>query len=200
MTATLVVHGFETSNNMKVRVALGYKEIAYEFRAIEPGDRDEIVRLSGQYLTPMIEHGDCVLCDSAAILRYLEVNFPGTPKLFGHSHREQWEIEDWELFGRATLARPMMDVVHTRAYGGEVDDAMLGRCATAFDQAVTTLVQRLEGREWLVGDAMSAADVTAAAVVYRMRAAEFLALPAGLAELETWVEAVMRFDGLCRMA
>ena len=104
MKPDIVVHGFETSNNMKVRVALGFKEIPYEFRAIDPRDRGEIVRLSGQHLTPVMVHGDTVLFDSAAILRYLEANFRDRPPLFGTSHREQWAIEDEELFARAILA------------------------------------------------------------------------------------------------
>ena len=35
----LIVHGFETSNNMKVRVGLGYKSIPYRFETIDPKDR-----------------------------------------------------------------------------------------------------------------------------------------------------------------
>ena len=104
MVNKVVVYGFETSNNMKVRVALGFKGIDYEFRSIEPRDRADLVRVSGQNLTPVLVHGGCVLFDSAAILRYLDANFPGTPKLFGDSHRQQWEIEDWELFARTELA------------------------------------------------------------------------------------------------
>ena len=57
MTPEIVVHGFETSNNMKVRVALGFKNIAYDFKWIDPADRGEIVRLSGQHLTPVMLHG-----------------------------------------------------------------------------------------------------------------------------------------------
>ena len=104
MSNELAVHGFETSNNIKVRVALGYKAILYVFHTIDPRDREEVVRISGQYLTPVLVHGERVLCDSAAILRYLECNFPDTPKLFGDSLAEQWEIEDWEMFARTTLA------------------------------------------------------------------------------------------------
>ena len=123
MSPEIVIHGFETSNNMKVRVALGFKEIPYEFRTIDPADRTEIVRLSGQHLTPVMIHGDRVLFDSAAIMRYLEATFRDRPPLFGTSHREQWEIEDLELFARAILAAPMMEIVHHRVAGGTVDDA-----------------------------------------------------------------------------
>ncbi len=107
MTSELVVHGFETSNNMKVRVALGFKDIPYEFHSIDPADRGEILKLSGQHLTPVMVHDGHVLFDSAAILRYLESNFRDRPPLFGSSHKEQWAIEDEELFARTTLAQPM---------------------------------------------------------------------------------------------
>ncbi len=191
---SVVVHGFETSNNMKVRVALGFKEIPYEFRSIDPADRTEIVRLSGQHLTPVLVHDDRVLFDSAAILRYLEANFRDRAPLFGTSHGEQWAIEDLELFARATLAGPLMEIVHHRVSGGEVDDAMRARCAGEFARAASTLIEALSGREWLVGDRMSAADVTAAAVIYRVRSSGVFDLPAGAEAIGGWVDRVMAFD------
>ncbi len=194
MTPEVVVHGFETSNNMKVRVALGYKEIPYEFHTIDPADRTEIVRLSGQHLTPVLVHGARVLFDSAAILRYLEANFRDRAPLFGSSRDEQWAIEDMELFARTTLAGPMMEIVHHRVAGGEVDDTMQARCAGAFAEAAATLIETLAGREWLVGDKMSAADVTAAAVMYRIRRAALFDPPAGVGTIDGWVDRVMIFD------
>lgn len=194
MTPELVVHGFETSNNMKVRVALGFKDIPYEFHAIDPADRTEIVRLSGQHLTPVLVHGDRVLFDSAAILRYLEANFRDRPPLFGSSRDEQWAIEDVELFARTTLAGPMMELVHHRVSGGAADASMQARCASAFAEAAATLIERLAGREWLVGQRMSAADVTAAAVIYRIRRSELFDPPTGVETIGGWVDRVMAFD------
>lgn len=200
MSSDVVVWGFETSNNMKVRVGLGYKRIPYEFRSIEPSDRRQIVRISGQHLTPVLVHGDRVLFDSAAILRYLDANFADTPKLFGRDRDEQWRIEDLELFARRDLAAPMMELVHTRVSGGTVDEVMEKRCTEAFAAAVTTLAQRIDGREWLVGDRMSAADITAAAVLFRVRSAGLFALPPAADATTAWVDRVMRFDGECRSA
>jgi len=194
MGSEVVVHGFETSNNMKVRVALGYKEIGYEFERIDPADRGEIVRLSGQHLTPVLVHGDRVLFDSAAILRYLEANFRGRPPLFGSSRDEQWAIEDQELFARTALAGPMMEVVHHRVSGGAVDEAMRARCASAFGAAAGTLIARMAGSQWLVGEHMSAADVTAAAVVYRVLSTGLFDPPAGLDAIRRWVDRVMAYD------
>jgi glutathione S-transferase len=190
----LVIHGFETSNNIKVRVALGYKGIPYTFHTIDPADRTQIVRLSGQNLTPVMVHGDRVLFDSAAILRYLDANFRDTPRLFGGSRAEQWAIEDLELFARHTLAGPMMEVVHRRMTGGTVDDAMQARCAAAFAEAARTLAQKLGGRDWLIGASMTAADVTAAPVVYRVRQAKIFDMPAGAEAVGRWVDRVLAHD------
>jgi glutathione S-transferase len=194
MSHEIDVYGFETSNNMKVRVALGYKEIPYEFHKIDPADRSEIVRLSGQHLTPVLLHGDRVLFDSAAILRYLDANFRDRPSLFGTNRDEQWAIEDLELFARATLAAPMMEVVHHRVSGGTVDEAMQTRCAGAFAEAAAQLIGALGERDWLVGDRMSAADVTAAAVMYRIRQGKLFPPPAGADAVHAWVDRVMTYD------
>ncbi|HXV75537.1 MAG TPA: glutathione S-transferase family protein [Candidatus Polarisedimenticolaceae bacterium] len=195
MTTDLTIHGFETSNNIKVRVALGYKRIPYAFRAIDPADRSEILRLSGQRLTPVMQHGDVVLFDSAAILRYLEANFRDRPPLFGASRDEQWAIEDLELFARHTLAGPMMDVVHRRVASGSVDAELQSRCQARFAAEVGRLVAALGEREWLVGDRMSAADVTAAPVIRRVRSAGLFELPPAAERLAPWVERVMAYDG-----
>jgi glutathione S-transferase len=194
MAEMIHVHGFETSNNMKVRVALGYKRIPYEFHTIDPADRTGVVSLSGQHLTPVVVHGDRVLFDSAAILRYLDANFRDTPPLFGRNRDEQWEIEDWELYARAMLAAPMMQLVHHRVAGGTVDEAMQARCADAFKKTSATLIDALAGREWLVSDQLSAADVTAAAVIYRVRSAKIFDPPPGVEAIAEWVDRVMNFD------
>ncbi len=194
MKPEILIHGFETSNNMKVRVALGFKQIPYEFRTIDPAQRGEIVRLSGQRLTPVMQHGDRVLFDSAAILRYVEANFRDRPPLFGSSHREQWAMEDWELFARGALAAPMMEIVHHRVYGGTVDDAMRTRCAADFARAAEKLIGGLAGRDWLVGEGPSVADVTAAPLIYRVRAAGLFELPSEIAAIADWIDRVMAFD------
>lgn len=194
MTSEVVIHGFETSNNIKVRVALGYKDIPYTFKAIDPADRTEILRISGQHLTPVMVHGDRVLFDSGAIIRYLEANFRGRPSLFGTSKIEQWKIEDMELFARHTLALPMMEVVHHKMGGGTVDAAMQDRCKRDYVAATETVARKLAGRQWLVGESMSVADVTAAAVIYRVRQAKPFDPPAPIPQVQAWEDRVLAFD------
>ncbi len=194
MSKAIVVHGFETSNNFKVRVALGYKGLDYEFRTIDPSDRETIVKLSGQHLTPVLEHDGRVLCDSAAILRYLDLNFPDTPKLLGTSLAEQWEIEDWEMFTRTKLAGPMLAIVHRRVTGQEVEEELVARCADDFDHAAQELGAQLGEREWLVGDAMSVADVSAGAILARVCAAKPFELRGSVDALRSYQDRVMQYD------
>ena len=192
---TLIIYGFETSNNIKVRLALEHKGIPYEFRTIEPTDRDELVRVSGQFLTPAMVDGDVVLFDSGAILRYLDANYPETPKLYGHSHSEQWEIEDWERFGRGPLAEPMMSLVHARVRGEGVTPALEESAGTDFGEALRRLEEHLDGRQWLVGDEMTAADITCAAVIYRIRSSGVLPWPAGVPRTEDLADRLMALLG-----
>ena len=88
----------------------------------------------------------------------------------------------------------MMDVVHHRGSHGSVDDAMQARCARTFAEAAATLIERMRGRDWLVGDRMSAADVTAAAVMYRIRVSRVFDLPEATGEIDPWVDRVMAYD------
>jgi glutathione S-transferase len=200
--ASLHIYGFETSNNIKVRVALGYKAIPYRFRTIDPNDRSDVLRLSGQRLTPVLQHGEVVLFDSAAILRYLDANFRDTPTLFGAaSDAEQWEIEDWELFARTQLAGPMLRVVHAKRTHGAVDEGLRARAATELEAAVAALAERLDGRRWLAGDRLTGADVTAAPVLRRLRTSGVLPLPAAAdaPAVADWEQRVLAYDGAGRL-
>lgn len=164
--AAIEVLGFETSNNMKVRIALKYKDLRYEFRSIDPGDREQVVALTGQPLTPVMRHGDVLLFDSGAIMRYLDANFPDAPRLFCGNRKTLVAIEGWETFGRAKLLAPLIRVVNHRLEGGD-DPAVFDAAQAAFKRAAAELAPALEGRSWLVGDAMTGADVTTAPVVFR---------------------------------
>lgn len=194
MPDPLRIHGFETSNNIKVRLALGYKQLPFEFCTVDPADRSRIQALSGQHLTPVLEHGGVVLFDSAAILRYLDANFRDTPRLFGESRDEQWAIEDLEFFARTRLAGPMLDVVHTKVSTGEVPEDLRADCSERFATACTQLADLLRGRTWLHGTRLSAADISAAAVLFRVRSGGLFDSNPGMEACREWEDRVMSYD------
>jgi maleylpyruvate isomerase len=193
MSDQIVIHGFETSNNFKVRVGLGFKGIDYRFETIDKADRSEMVRISGQPFTPVMVHGETVLFDSGAILRYIEANFPGTPKLFSTDYGTMREIESWEAFGRVDLHEALMIMVRQRL-AGVSDEAETARAADIFADATAKLEAVLSGAEWLAHKRMTAADVTCAAVVHRVAAMGAFEMPEDRPSTYAWADRVMAYD------
>ena len=193
MSDELVIFGFDTSNNFKVRVALNYKGIPFVFNRIDPGDRSTVLELSGQPLTPMIVHGNVVLFDSSAIIRYLEANFLDTPRLFPPDRNTIREIERWETFARGPLAEPVLIVVGQRI-AGVTDEAGLVRAAEAFAAVAKELEEHLAERDWLVGDQMTAADVFCGPVVFRSISIGAFETPSDLPRVHDWADRVMAYD------
>ena len=189
----LVIHGFETSNNFKVRVALGFKGIDYRFETIDPSDRAGMVEISGQPFTPVMVHGDVVMFDSGAIIRYLEANFSGAPELFSSDYATMRGIEDWETFGRTRLHEPLMIMVRQRL-AGISDEAETARAAALFGAASGEIEAALADREWIAHTRMTAADVTCGAVVHRVREMGAFDLPDDCPRTDALAERVMAFD------
>ena len=69
-------------NNVKVRLALRYKDIPFDTIPVQAAERSPVLEVSGQVNTPVIEDRGIVLNDSEAILQYLDANYPDRPRLF----------------------------------------------------------------------------------------------------------------------
>jgi len=212
VTATLRLHDLHPSpNNAKVRIALGYKGLAYERVPFEPdaypGDRSALVAASRQPLTPVLEHGDTVVFDSSAILRYLEANFPDTPPLFSTDYATMHRIEEWELFARTDLG-PGIGLVFRQAIAPVPDGDAVRRGNELVRAGTERLEAQLAETPFLAGDALSAADVAAAPVVQlaalepedaagspiRGFFREHLRLGEGRERTREWVRRVLAFD------
>jgi len=194
-------------NNMKVRIAMNYKGIPFEKIPVPPQDRSEVIRVSGQPLTPVITHGDRVIFDSASILRYLEANFRNTPPLFSTDYATMKEIERWEMYGRTELVRP----VHTtfqQCFAEKKDFSETSRASRLLNELTGRVEDQLAKGSWLLGEGMTAADVsTAPLIFYGMLPAavaesnpiarffaEHLKLGGGREKTREWVGKTMAYD------
>lgn len=78
-------------NSWRVLLLLEYKNIAFESLRIDPSvwKREEsgFLALNRRGKVPVLEDGDLVLCESLAIMQYLDKKYPAD-KLFGSSARE----------------------------------------------------------------------------------------------------------------
>ena len=195
-------------NNVKVRIALKYKEIPFETVPVSlQDDRSAVIKATGQPLTPAIVDRGRILYDSSAILRYLDANFPEGPRLFSADKEEIHAIEKWERLGRGELAEPLK-LVFEQMFAEEPD---LQPCETAsswIHERTALLEDHLSSNEWLVGNRMTAADITCGVVLsYAMIApafvesfapAKFFAdnykLGEGREETRAWVNRILAYD------
>ena len=194
-------------NCMKARIALAYKGLAYESIAVDPKDRSEVVKVSGQPLTPVLVHGDRVIFDSSAILRYLDANFRSTKPLFSGDYETMGAIERWERLGRNELSEPI-GIAFRQLMSGKPDAAELARASALLNERTGSLEARLREGDWLVGNAMTAADVVVAPAVHygvepqhdvsgnpmQQFVADNLKVGAGRDKTRAWVRRVMAWD------
>jgi glutathione S-transferase len=167
MSSSLKLYDLGPSpNNIKVRCALAYKKLPYERVAVDPANREAVVKVSGQPLTPVLLHGDTVVFDSYAILRYLDANFPGTPRLFSADRATLKSIEQWELFAR-TDAGPGISKAFGQLREANPDPEVLKTANDMLNRSASRVEETLSKGDWLVGGSgPSAADFTVGTMLF----------------------------------
>ncbi len=86
-----------STNVERVALALAHKGLEAEPVWVEPGDRSEVRKVSGQTLVPVLVDGDDVVADSTRILEHLEERYPQRP-LYPEDTAPRAELEvfvDW---------------------------------------------------------------------------------------------------------
>ncbi len=170
MGTDLRLHELTASpNSVKVRIALAYKGLEYDRDVVKldsfPGDRSSVVSLSRQPRLPVLQHGETVIFDSGAILRYLEANFPDTAPIFTEDHAALGEIEGWEVFARTQLGEAI-GMVFGEAVSPEPNTEVVARASQMLDERTVAIEDELTDGGYLVGDHLTAADIACAAVLY----------------------------------
>lgn len=156
----ILLYGFPYSTNMeRVQLALGHKELDCEYVPVPLEDRSEVRRLSGQDLVPVIDHGGTIVHDSPAILQYLDKQFPELP-LYppGHGRRAEMNVFiDW--FNRVWKVAP--NAIEAEFGKEQPDQAKIDAWQKEMRDSLQVFEDMLTGREYLMGDAFSAADCVA---------------------------------------
>jgi glutathione S-transferase len=158
----LVLHELPPSPNCtKVRIALGFKGIDYESRMVDGQDRSQAVVDYGIPLTPGITGDGYRLYDSHAILRYLDMNYPG-PRYLPTDADALREVEQWERWARNESIRGLGDVFGMAFGRQDFDQAALDAARTMLTEDSRKVEAHLADRDWIVGDALTAADICVA--------------------------------------
>lgn len=166
MNSSVTLYALNASpNTMKVRAALTFKKIPYQRIDVDPARREEVVKLSGQPLTPVLKHGDAVVYDSYAILRYLDANWRQSPALYSADRPTMKSIETWELFARTDVG-PAISAMFGQIREASPDPAKIKGANEMLNRSAAKIEATLATNEWLVGGAPTAADFTLATMLY----------------------------------
>jgi glutathione S-transferase len=149
-----------STNVERVALALAHKGLEVESVWISYEDRSLVERVSGQGLVPVLEFDDgAVVHDSMQIVRELEERFSHHPlypaAAVGRArvvHFIYWFNDVWKLAPNAIEAEIAKDVP---------DVARIEALAREMAEALDRFEAMLDGREHLVGDEFSAADIAA---------------------------------------
>jgi glutathione S-transferase len=149
-----------STNVERVALALAHKSVAVDWVDVGVDDRAAVVQLSGQELVPVLQadHGEVVF-DSMRIVDWLEKRRPDPPLWPAHPARRaemdvfiEWFNRVWKVPPNAIAAEQAKPEPDPRKVHGLSED--LRHWLHLFEGM-------LEGREHLMGDQFSAADICA---------------------------------------
>lgn len=147
-------------NVERITLALAFKGLPVEIKLLDPADRSLVKEASGQELVPVLVDDDgTVVFDSPVILEHLEQRYPDPP-LWPVDPARRAEMDvfvDW--FNRVWKRPPNLIVAEMEA--DEPDEERIERIGTAMRDSLNRFERLLHGRDYLFGEAVTAADFVA---------------------------------------
>jgi glutathione S-transferase len=166
----------------RVRWALAFKGVTYENEEYQPGPDDEkkIEKLSGQKQVPVLVADGTAIPDSTAILHWLE-HYKPKPALLPELEKDRAQVTLWEeLMDWVVGPQGRMLIIGRLIGSGEPTLQQVGQffsqkyqhssyaeqhARSTLERVLTSLASSLAGREYLVGDAFTRADLTTACML-----------------------------------
>jgi len=181
MSTIKLIHMYASPWAERVRWALNYKGLPYEKQNYQPGvDEEAVKKLTGQAQVPVLLVNGTVIPDSTAILNWLEEYKP-QPALMPTSAKDRAQVMMWEELMDGVLGpQARMLIIGHFLRSNEPELQQGGRyfaqkyqhsayaeehAGLTVERILTILKHALDGRQYLVADAFTRADVTAASML-----------------------------------
>jgi glutathione S-transferase len=150
-----------STNVERVSLALAHKGLGDQVtdEVIDYEDRSAVIDVSGQELIPVIDDDGEVVFDSLRILRHLDERYPDPP-LFPAEPGRRAEMDVFcEWFNEVWKTAP--NSIEIELEGGEPMKDVVDDAADRMQASLDVFEAMLDGREFLMGDRLSAADCIA---------------------------------------
>jgi glutathione S-transferase len=159
MDDRFTVYGsFTSSSSYKPMLFLALARIPYSFKTVnlKTGAQKlpDYLAVNRYGLVPALRHRGLTIVQSNVILDYLA---RATGKFEGASEQDRWRAREW-LSWEADAIQNIARVRHFSRFR-TVDPAVMEHFRPLAEAALTFMDQALQGRDWLVGDACTIADI-----------------------------------------
>ncbi|MBO9461856.1 glutathione binding-like protein [Labrenzia sp. R5_0] len=197
----IILYSANTMNGWKPLIFLHEAKIDYELVPIDFGKKEqkaqEYLRLNPNGRIPTIvdrSAEDFAVFESGAILWYLAEKYD---RFLSHDPKERSETLQWLMFQMGGIGPMMGQAMYFQRIAkpnGDVVPYAIDRYVTESRRLLEVLDTRLAGRNWLVGEAMSIADIA----TYPWARSHFWATVSvdGLPHLQAWFD---RLDAMPRV-
>ena len=184
------LYGFGPTRSLRALWASNEVDADIEFISVNllAGEHKhpDFLRLNPAGKVPVLVDGDLIIPESAAIVLYLADKFP-EKGLLPADPRERAQVYRWVMFAVTELEQPLWRISkHTAVY--PVDKRLPADIALAREEFLAmaaVLDSHLEGRRFIVGDSVTAADCVTA---YLMDWANEFKLIDGFAQLRGYLD------------
>jgi glutathione S-transferase len=163
----IVVHGIPGSPFMRaVQVGLEEKRVPYRVQVMAPGEsKSEAYHKMNPFgRVPLFEHGNFMLYETQAILRYIDAEFP-EPPLQPRDNRAAARmnqiigINDWYFFPKVAAVIVFNRIVGPALLGIATDEAAIEAAMPMARTCIAELDRLVGARSFLTGDGVSIADL-----------------------------------------
>lgn len=168
-------------------LGLDYEQVPLDYRG-EALKTPEYLALNPNGRIPTLVDGDLVLWESMAITLYLARRYAGAGGLWPATVEGEGLTWQWSFWVMTEVERPLLSVLmHSRVLPEEKrDPAKVSRNLGILKGPFGVLDRALNGRQYLVGDAFTVADLNVASVLSwckpaRIRLQQY-------PDLEAWLE------------
>ena len=157
---------------LMIELGIAYEEVHVDF---EKGEQfqPEYLKLNPNGKIPCIVDGDFVLWESMAINNYLAVKF--NSDLIGDSLEDKALIDQWSYWSILEVQPHLYTIAFQkfRVPEGERDRKAIDKAMEALPGVLKILDDHLEGKEYMLGDKFTLADINVASVVMVAQYAEY---------------------------
>lgn len=172
----------------RATIVLQEKKLAFETVFFQMGQRPPELEAVGPYAkSPTLVDGDTKVWDAQIVIEYIDDLYP-TPSLMPADAAQRAEVRMLDARVAPELFTHLGALVKEVKFKPERDEAKVAEAERGFLDALEGWDRHLEGRKFLVGDALSLADVTLYTTFPLIRDLVGTAIPVDRKNLRAWFE------------